>query len=513
MAGVGDLDVGWHVGWHARSPRCAFLTGRGRGVPFVARNCDHVPVTPTVTPATRRDEPRRALRRDLSAVGAGAVLVLVAALVGQHLAGAGQDLVLGFPPLLAAWAPHVGPGTPFALIIAGLVVVHGPALAQRLPWRPLLLVSWAAATVWTSALAMVDGWQDGVVARLTSDQEYLWDVPKVTDIPAMLATFTDFILTDQPVHWATHVGAHPPGVLLLFVWLDRIGLGGGGPAGIAVIVVGASACAAVAVTLRALGAEDVARRVLPFSVLFPGAVWVGVSADGMFAAVLAWGVALLAIGTTVRAGVPGRGARPDGADVAALAGGLLLGYCLYLSYGLVLGGVVPLAVLAACSAGAARSGVTARPWRSMLFAALGVLAVAAAFTAAGFWWFTGFEHLTVIYAGSAARNRPYEYFVWANLAALVLALGPAVLAGLRRLAAHHRALPASAALLVAAGALAVLAADVSGLSKAEVERIWLPFGVWLVVSTALLPGRQARGWLAAQAGLALAVNHFLITVW
>lgn len=507
MAGVGDLGMSG-----VRAARSLPAEG---GVPFVDRSCDHVPVTPTVTPATRRDEPRRALRRDLSAVGAGAVLVLVAALVGQHLVRAGQDIILGFPPLLAAWAPHIGPGTPFALIIAGLVVAYGPALAQRLPWRPLLLVSWAAATVWTSALAMVDGWQDGVVARLTSDQEYLSDVGKVTDIPAMLATFTDFILTDQPVHWATHVGAHPPGVLLLFVWLDRIGLGGGGPAGVAVIVVGASACAAVAVTLRALGSEDVARRVLPFSVLFPGAVWVGVSADGMFAAVLAWGVALLAIGTTVRAGGPGRrrGACPDGADLAALAGGLLLGYCLYLSYGLVLGGVVPLAVLAASGAGTARNGVTVRPWRAMLFAALGVLAVAAAFTVAGFWWFTGFEYLMVIYPDSAARNRPYEYFVWANLAALVLATGPAVLAGLRRLAAHPRALPASAALLVAAGALAVLAADVSGLSKAEVERIWLPFGVWLVVSAALLPGRQARGWLAAQAGLALAVNHLLITVW
>ncbi len=447
---------------------------------------------------------RRALGRDLLAVGVGALLVLASALVGWQLIRDGKDIILGFPPLLADWRPHIGPGTPIAIIIAALVVARGPALAQRLAWRPLLLVSWAAAAVWTLGLALVDGWQDGVVGRLTSDQEYLFDVPKVADIPAMVRTFSDFILTDQPVFWTTHVGAHPPGAFLVFVWLDRIGLGGGGPTGITVILVGASACAAVAVTLRALGAEEVARAALPFGVLFPGAVWVGVSADGMFAAVLAWGVALLAIGATRR----GRGA-----DLAALGGGVLLGYCLYLSYGLVVAGLIPLAVLAAPGAGGARIGAVTRRWRAGLLAVAGVLAVAAVFTAAGFWWFTGFEDVKIIYAASAAKNRPYDYFLWANLAALALATGPAVLAGLRRLAASPRAVPAAAALLIAAAAAAVLAADISGFSKAEVERIWLPFGTWLLVACALLPRRQARGWLAAQAVLALAVNHLLFTVW
>lgn len=410
------------------------------------------------------------------------MLVVIAALVGWLLIARGQNLFLGFPPLLATWAPHVGPGTPFALVVAGLVVVRGPALAERLGWRPLLALSWAAAAAWTLALALVDGWSDGVATRLTSSQEYLHDVPAVTDIPAMLRTFTDHILTDQPVHWTTHVGAHPPGVFLLFVWLDRIGLGGGGAAGLVVIAVGSSACAAVAVTLKALGHADVARRALPFAALFPGAVWVGVSADGLFAAVLAWGVALLAVGT----------------DLSALAGGALLGGTLYLSYGLVLGGLLPLAVL-----------VLMRRLRAAAFTTAGALAVAVAFTAAGFWWFTGYADVQVIYAASAARARPYGYFVWANLAALALATGPAVLAGLGRI----RALPRAVAVLVGAAVVAVALADLSGLSKAEVERIWLPFGVWLVVACAALPRRHVRGWLVAQALLALAVNHLLFTVW
>lgn len=428
---------------------------------------------------------------DLLAVAAGVALVGAAALVGRALLADGVDLFLGWPPLLAVWLPHVGPGTPVAVAVAVLVVARGPELAERAGWRPLLAAGYAASAVWTLGLALVDGWTRGVVERLSSDQEYLHDVPRVTDIGAMLRTFDQFILTDQPVHWTTHVGAHPPGVFLFYVVLDRLGLGDGGAAGVVTVLIGASAGIAVAVAVRALSGEDLARRVLPFAVLFPGAVWVGVSADGMFAAVLAWGVALLAVGAT------GHGGRADG---AALAGGVLLGWALYQSYGLVLGGLVALAVVAAT-----------RRWRAVGFAALGVGLVVLAFTLAGFWWFTGLERTRVIYAASVAATRPYAYFVWANLAAVAFAVGPAVLAGIRRAAASPRALPLGALLLAAGGLAALLAADLSGLSKAEVERIWLPFGVWLVIPCALLP--RVRPWLAAQAAFTLAVNHLLLTVW
>ena len=45
-------------------------------------------------------------------------------------------------------------------------------------------------------------------------------------------------------------------------------------------------------------------------------------------------------------------------------------------------------------------------------------------------------------------------------------------------------------MLPVAAALAIAAADLSGLSKAEVERIWLPYAIWLLVATAwlTLPG-------------------------
>lgn len=461
-------------------------------------------------PAPRRGDGYRPALPDLLAVAAGVVFVGYAALEGWRLLDAGANIFVFFPPLLATWMPHTGPGTPLAVLVAVAVVVVGPPLAARTRWVPLVLSAWAAAFAWTFSLAMVDGWGPGIASRLTTDQEYLFDLPRVTGIGQMLSIFSEHILTtgqdpDQTWFWVTHVGAHPPGAFAVFIGLDRLGLSGGGAAGVVVMLVGASAAAATAVTLRALGVEgsvrgtgvggeDLARRALPFAVLFPGAVWVGVSADGMFAGVLAWGVALLALAATRtrRRGTVGFG----------LVAGAVLAFSLYLSYGLAVGALLPLAVL-----------VATRRWSVLAPALAGAAVVVAAFTVSGFWWLDGFEKVRLIYADSIARDRPYEYFVHANIAAVLFALGPAVVAGLRRLVAHPRALPVGAALLVGAGVLAIALADYSGLSKAEVERIWLPFGVWVVLACGLLPRRQVRGWLLLQALLALAVNHLLETPW
>ena len=60
----------------------------------------------------------------------------------------------------------------------------------------------------------------------------------------------------------------------------------------------------------------------------------------------------------------------------------------------------------------------------------------------------------------------------------------------------------------------VLAADLSALSKAEVERIWLPFTVWIAAGAGMLWYRRsvaiARGWLAAQVAGALLVTHVVL---
>jgi hypothetical protein len=67
------------------------------------------------------------------------------------------------------------------------------------------------------------------------------------------------------------------------------------------------------------------------------------------------------------------------------------------------------------------------------------------------------------------------------------------------------------AVLVGAALAALLAADLSGMSKAETERIWLPFAMWLLPAGALVSG--VRAWLGAQAVVALLLNHLLLTGW
>ena len=134
--------------------------------------------------------------------------------------------------------------------------------------------------------------------------------------------------------------------------------------------------------------------------------------------------------------------------------------------------------------------------------------------AAGFWWLDGY-HLVVaaLLPGHRDAIGRTRYWVWADLAAVVACAGPAAAVVLRRAARALSWRPPAAVLLPLAGAAAILAADLSGLSKAEVERIWLPFAVWLMAGAALLPVDRRRGWLVVQAATALIVNHLLYTVW
>ena len=64
-----------------------------------------------------------------------------------------------------------------------------------------------------------------------------------------------------------------------------------------------------------------------------------------------------------------------------------------------------------------------------------------------------------------------------------------------------------------AGLTSACLADISALSKAETERIWLPFAVWLVAAPALLPRRSHRFCLVVQALGALVINSLLLTTW
>ena len=414
-----------------------------------------------------------------------AVLVLVANRWGQSILDDGVRLRILAPPIIGRF--RFGPpggvmAIALPLVAGGLLVRHLPRFAAAIRWRRLLILSAVAAAAWAISLALVDG-PSGLTRPMELPGHYLLDIDRVGSPGAFLRGFTDNL-----GEYGTHIRSHPPGLVLLLWAMDRIGLGGSGWAAALVIGGGASAVPAVLITTRELAGEALARRALPFSVLAPAALYVASTGDALFAGVVAWGVAATVVAT---------GSNERRRDVLASVGGAVFGLALLLSYGAAIALILPVVVIA-----------VRRSWRVGVTAALagsGVLALAAV---AGFWWLEGLFATRLEYLDSVASVRPYGYFLVANLAALAIIIGPATLAGIRRLT-----WPLA---LVVGPALAMVAiADVSGMSKGEVERIWLPFAVFLLPAGALASDdeAQSRYWLGAQVLLAVLVTAFVRTHW
>jgi len=279
-------------------------------------------------------------------------------------------------------------------------------------------------------------------------------------------------------------------MLLLFSGLDRVGLGGSGWAAALCIAGGAAAIPAVLTAVREVAGEEMARRATPFLVLTPAAIWIATSADAFFMGVSGWAVALVVLAT-------GRDGRR--CDAYALAGGLLFGAAAFLSYGLVLLAVVP-AVVA----------WQRRRLRPLALAIVGAAPVFLGFLAAGFWWVAGLLATRERYFAGVGGRRPYLDFLVANAACLAIVLGPALAVALARV--RDRKLW----LLVGGTMVVVGAAMISGMSKGEVERIWLPFAIWLLPAGAVLAASRVRvttAWLGVQATTAIVIATAVKTSW
>ena len=431
------------------------------------------------------------------AVVAVAAAVLAVWLWGRQITRDGGDLRLRDGYVVSGpFDVVLSPRVLLPVALAAAVVLWGPALARRLGWRALLAASTAGAAGWAVALAVNGGW-GALAAPMATEHEYVADVDRVGDLGTFLSTYVDSVPVGSADPWVTHVSGHPPGALLAFVFLDRIGLGGAGWAAALCIAGGALAVPAVLVTVRVVADEAAARTVAPFAVLLPGAVWIATSPDALFAGVTAWGVALLALAA---ARAPSRTG-----DAQALAGGLVLGGSLYLSFGLTAAGLLALTVVLVQWSRLGWAGVV----RVLAVAAVGVALVAALFTVGGYWWFEGFEVVAQRVRDGAAyadRDEQSTWFLAGNLAAGALAAGPAVVAGLAGVRGRLALLPLAAL----AG---MLISDLSGFVLGETERIWLPFVVWLLPATASLPARSHRFWLTLSALLAIAVEVTVRTPW
>jgi hypothetical protein len=215
-------------------------------------------------------------------------------------------------------------------------------------------------------------------------------------------------------------------------------------------------------------------------------------ADGVYAAVAAWSVTALVLAVTRRRG--------GVAVVLAALGGALGSLALHGTYGLV-----PL--LAALMGTVI---VVRRRWWLTIPVVVGGVLATVPWVAAGFWWLDGLSATRHWYDAGAASERPYLYFLIANLVAFAIILGPGVVAAL------SRGIPRDVVVLVVPTLVAVAVADLSGLSKAEVERIWLPFVPWITLVVVGLVRRRpehVRAWLAGGVGLTLLLQSFVTWPW
>lgn len=411
--------------------------------------------------------------RSFEAVLAWASLVVVAIGTGRLVLGNGRSVLILFPPFAGQLAPRFGVRGIIPVVVGAAIVLCGPELTRRLSWGWLMVVAMAAAGAWALSLAWVDG-THALVQGLANRTDYLAQVRILPPPAEFVRTFVRRILD-----YRTQVRGHPPGFVVLLWSMNRIGLGGATAEAWLVIAAGASSVPAVLIALRDVAGEDRARRTAPFLAAAPMAVTVASSADALYLGVGAWAVALIVLAT---------GRRGLSSDGLALSGGLLFGAGLFLSYGLAPLGLVFLVVA-----------VDRRRVRPLVVAGAGIVTVVIGFALAGFWLLAGLVRTRRLYNHTMGALRPYGYFVFADLAVLAVMVGPAVAAALGRG-------PSRTQLLLAAGGFAaVLVADLSGLSKGEVERIWLPFAPWLITSCAAFEGdRSTQGWLAANVATGVA---------
>jgi hypothetical protein len=439
--------------------------------------------------ARPRPEPTRSRGDTILVTGLALVvwtgLVLLGRLWGIYLEATGTRLILYTPPVLGGYREVIPLSLGLPIVTATAMIFGLPPLARRWSWRATLALGTISALVWWIALALVDG-IEGLTDGLAWSSEMANVEPMVSAHPkSWLSGFTAGVMND-----GIQVRAHPPGLPLLLGVMNRWGMPGSGWAVAVTLVVAASSIAAVLITVRELGGEESARRALPFVVLSPAAIWIATSFDALFMGVAAWYIALFVLACRRRS-------RPLTADLCAVGAGVAAAITIQMSYGLVLMGCIAVAIA-----------IHRRVWRPLVISTLVALTATVAFVPFGFWWLGGLGATRNAYY-ALGLDRPYPYFLLADISVLALVVGPAVF-----VAATRRPPRGLGALLIGAVAAMVIA-DLSGLSTGEVERIWLPFAIWLVPAAAGLGPKMwaTRGWLALQVTSALVLTMYIRTFW
>ena len=271
------------------------------------------------------------------AVAIAAVLAVSAATF--YSVTRGRHLQLTAPEVFLGAAPFVGRDFRdgwdwrFAWSLVGaIVILSATALATLRGWWWRVRVGWvvAGAAIGAGAfgvlLALTDGF-DGLTHGAADPSEYWANLSKTPPAGEFLRTFVAHL-----GRYSVHVRGHPPGFTLLLKLLGAADLSRVWPvAGLSIL--GAVALPiGVLITVRAVAGDDWVRRSAPFLVVSPYAIWLVTSADSLYAAVGAVGVAAIAVSL--------RAVLRRCAVIGGLFGGVLLGLLIFGTYLGVLVGLV-----------------------------------------------------------------------------------------------------------------------------------------------------------------------------
>jgi hypothetical protein len=440
-------------------------------------------------PAATPPRSRRRLR-----LGDGRLLLAALALavgwtaVGLLVERSGRVLGTATPPFVMGWVPKAD--VLWALVAAAALaalVAGAPALlrAPRITYMSgLAAAALGCAVAVGAARTGTHGWDaifdTGPHGSFEAKNEYLPGLPALSYGSRFFLDRFAELVPALPVN----VAGHPPG-LLLFAHLTTLTT----PARFAALCIGAAAaCAPLTYMLaRGLGQDERGARTAGLlAAAAPGLLLFGTtSADAVYAML---GVAAAAL--LVR---PSWRARGAGAVVLALAA-----FC---SWALLAVGAF--AVLVAWQREGWRSAA-----RLAVVCALPLLVFNAGLAAAyGYDPIGTLRATDGVYRHSLAQVRPYWFWVLGSPIAWAVCAGLPLTAGWLR--AARRRDPGAVAL-----AAVVAIASALAFTKAETERIWLPFVPLACAAAATaIPPRRLRAVLLVLAAQALLTQLLFETVW
>lgn len=428
----------------------------------------------------------------LAALAIWAAMWLIAMRWGESLAKT-NVMHLGAPPFAAFWRHRINAATAVSIGFGVAFIGALPWAAVHLRFSAALASTGGAASTFAYVLSRNDGIY-GLLHGVDHNDSYFFALQGQPDLGRFVRNYIELV---EGGKIAVHVRGHPPGMVVVLGALRAVGLDDVRWVAALCIIGGGLAAIAIGFAVARLAGEDTARRALPFLALSPAAILVATTPDAFFAAVAASAVALMAVAVTSEGGA---------ARWWAAASGLVLGACMMLSYGLVLI-AIPVAVIA----------FGRRRWQLLVPCAVCAAAFVLAWIPFGFWWLEGLDATRGQYLIGISKQRPARYFSFSNIAVVGVVIGPMTCVALAWAA---RAWSSRRALVLVLGGFvgAIVVANLSGMSKAEVERIWLPFTLPLLAAGSVLwfgkrPLLTARVALTVQVAMAIALQSVLKFYW